>query len=302
VVAGVAVSDDVTQRPSLDNGPDLGSVDIDPDVAHASRVYDYLVGGVDNFEADRQAAEQMAAVLPGGMAGIQSNCRTNRIFLGQAVRYLAGERGVRQFLDIGPGIPTVHQTHEVAQQIAPASRIVYVDKDPIVLAHAHELLRSTPEGHTDFIEDDLRHPERILERAGEVLDLDQPVALILVAIYHMIPDGDDPFRVNTALLDGLCPGSWVVASHLTADFMGPVWDEAVERLSEATRESFVNRTRDEFSRFFDGLDVVPPGVAPIDDWLRGGPLPPPPDVQPALPDDLDPQWVNPLWAAVGRKP
>jgi hypothetical protein len=282
---------------SLDREP----VEIDHSVAHASRVYDYLVGGEDNFEADREASLGMASVLPGGLAGIQSNCRTNRIFLGQAVRYLATEHGIRQFLDIGPGIPTVHQTHEVAQEVAPESRIVYVDKDPIVLAHAHQLLKSRPEGRTAFIEEDLRNPAQVLEHAADVLDFDQPVALVLVAIYHMIPDEFDPFSVNTTLLGGLTPGSWIVLSHMTSDFMGPVWDEAVDRLSEATRESFVNRSRAQFSRFVEGLELVPPGVAPIDEWLRDGPMPPPPDVQPALPTDLDPEWVNPLWAAVGRK-
>jgi hypothetical protein len=282
---------------SLDREP----VEIDHSVAHASRVYDYLVGGEDNFEADREASLGMASVLPGGLAGIQSNCRTNRIFLGQAVRYLATEHGIRQFLDIGPGIPTVHQTHEVAQEVAPESRIVYVDKDPIVLAHAHQLLKSRPEGRTAFIEEDLRNPAQVLEHAADVLDFDQPVALVLVAIYHMIPDEFDPFGVNTALLGGLAPWSWIVLSHMTSDFMGPVWDEAVDRLSEATRESFVNRSRAQFSRFVEGLELVPPGVAPIDEWLRDGPMPPPPDVQPALPTDLDPEWVNPLWAAVGRK-
>lgn len=276
-------------------------LDIDHTVAHGSRVYDYLVGGINNFAADREAAKHMAEVLSGGLAGIQSNCRTNRIFLGQAVRYLSSQ-GVRQFLDVGPGIPTVHQTHEVAQEVAPESRVVYVDKDPIVLAHAHRLLEtSTTQGQTVFLEEDLRDPARILERAGKVLDLDQPIGLILVAIYHMIPDSDDPYSINATLLDGLSSGSFLVASHLTADFMGEVWQESVRRLSEATRESFLNRTHDEFARFFEGLELVPPGVAPIDDWLRDGPAPPPPDVEPRLPENMDPDWVNPLWAAVGRK-
>jgi len=276
-------------------------VDIDHTVAHASRVYDYLVGGSDNFTADRQAAHAMAEALPGGLSAIQANCRTNRIFLGQAVRYLA-RNGIRQFLDIGPGIPTVHQTHEVAQSVAPEARIVYVDKDPIVLAHAHRLLQSTPEGQVAFLEDDLRNPTGILERAGRVLDLTQPVGLILVAIYHMLPDSDDPHQINRTLIEALCAGSYLAASHLTADFMGQVWEEAVARLSEATRESFVNRTSDEFVRFFDGLELMAPGVVSIDDWLRDGPAPPPPGIEPRLPDDLDPGWVNPLWAAVGRKP
>lgn len=277
------------------------ALDIDHTVAHGSRVYDYLLGGTDNFEADREASRAMGAALEGGFAGIQSNCRTNRIFLGQAVRYLAGQKGVRQFLDIGPGVPTVNSTHEVAQTIAPESRIVYVDKDPIVWAHAHTLLHSTPEGHTEFLEEDLRNPESILEKAAGTLDLTQPVALVLVAIYHMLPDDDDPYRINTALLEGLAPGSWVVLSHLTADFHGEPWEEAVSRLSEATRENFVNRTHAEFSRFVDGLELVPPGAAPIDDWLTDGPAPPPADIEPKLPDDVAPDWVNPLWAAVGRK-
>lgn len=277
-------------------------VEIDHSVAHGSRVYDYLLGGTDNFEADRQASQHMAAAQPGGLAGLQSNCRTNRIFLGQAVRYLASEHGVRQFLDVGPGIPTVHQTHEVAQSITPSARIVYIDKDPIVLAHAHTLLQSSPEGRVAFLEDDLRTPERVLERAAETLDFDQPVGLILVAIFHMIPDDQQPYAISQTLLDGLASDSWLVATHLTSDLHGAAWDEAVKRLSEATRESFLNRTHDQFSKFFTGLELVPPGVAPIDEWLRDGPAPPPPDVEPRLPDDLDPGWVNPLWAAVARKP
>ena len=278
------------------------SVEIDHSVAHGSRVYDYLLGGTDNFEADREASRHMAAAQPGGLAGLQSNCRTNRIFLGQAVRYLAGKRGIRQFLDIGPGIPTVHQTHEVAQSIAPESRVVYVDKDPIVLAHAHTLLKSHPDGKVAFLEDDLRNPQQILERAAETLDLNQPVALILVAIYHMIPDDQNPFAINQTLLDGLAPGSWLVLTHLTSDFIGPTWDEAVARLAEGTREPFLNRTRDQFSKFVEDLELVAPGVAPIDEWLRDGPAPPPDDVEPRLPDDLDPDWINALWAAVAHKP
>ena len=243
----------------------------------------------------------MAEVLPGGLAAIQSNCRQNRVFLAQAVHWLASQ-GVRQFLDIGPGIPTVNPTHQVAQRVAADCRVVYVDRDPIVLAHAHELLRSTPAGDVRFIQEDLRHPAQILEKAAELLDFDQPVAVLLVAIYHMLPDSQHPHRINTALLAGLSEGSFLVASHLTADFLGPVWDEAVRRLSESTHESFCNRTREQFAGFFDGLELVPPGIVPIDDWLRDGPEPPGPNAQPKLPEDVDPDWVNPLWAAVGYKP
>ncbi|MGH9213050.1 MAG: SAM-dependent methyltransferase [Acidimicrobiales bacterium] len=148
----------------------------------------------------------------------------------------------------------------------------------------------------------MRCPTQIVEQAAELLDLDQPVGLVLVAIYHMVPDSDDPHQINRVLVDALASGSWLVASHLTADFVGPVWDEAVSRLSNVTHENFCNRTRDEFARFFAGLDLVAPGVAPIDDWLHDGPSPPGPDAEPRMPDDLDPAWVNPLWAAAGRKP
>jgi SAM-dependent methyltransferase len=275
---------------------------IDHTVAHASRVYDYLVGGTDNFAADREAADAMATALPGGLVGIQSNCRQNRIFLGQAVRYLAHEHGVRQFLDIGPGIPTVNQTHQVAQHVAAESQVVYVDKDPLVVAHAHELLRGTSEGRVWFLREDLRHPKAIIEQAGRLLDFDEPIALMLVAIYHMVPDEDEPQRINKELLDALAPGSYLVASHMTADFHGGVWTEAVRRLSDATRETFVNRTRDQFAAFFNDLELVPPGVAPIDTWLRDGPAPPDRTAEPRLPDNLPHGWVNPLWAAVGRKP
>jgi S-adenosyl methyltransferase len=275
---------------------------IDRTVPHASRVYDYLVGGVDNFEADRLAAHEMSAGLPGGIDSSRANARTNRIFLGQAVRYLAGQRGIRQFLDIGPGIPTVNQTHEVAQSIAPDARIVYADHDPIVLAHAHELLESTPEGHTAFVEGDLRAPEAILERAKASLDLNQPIGLMLVAIFHMIPDEDRPYEIAATLADALPSGSYMVLSHLTTDIHGDAMAEAVELLGERTAEPFVARTRDEFARLLDGFELVPPGVAQIDEWLRTGPLPAPPNAEPALPEGLPDGWANPLWAAIGRKP
>ncbi|HEY8525033.1 MAG TPA: SAM-dependent methyltransferase [Acidimicrobiales bacterium] len=286
----------------VDGGLGPMPVEIDPNVPHSSRVYDYLLGGTDNFPADREVAHQMSAALPGGIDASRANARTNRVFLGQAVRYLAGQQGIRQFLDIGPGIPVVNQTHEVAQQIAPDSRIVYADNDPIVLAHAHTLLKSTAEGHTDFIEGDLRDPGPILERAAESLDFDQPVALMLVAIFHMIPDEDRPYDIVRQLTEALAPGSYIVLSHLTADIHGQVMADAIEHLGNETREPFVPRTREEFTRLLDGWELVPPGVAQIDEWLRTGPLPPPPDAEPRRPEGLPDDWRNPLWAAMGRKP
>lgn len=277
-------------------------VDIDHSVAHASRVYDYLVGGRDNFDVDRQTAEFMTSGVPGGLEGAKSNARVNRLFLGQAVRYLAGQQGIRQFLDIGPGIPTVNQTHEVAQAVAPESRIVYIDNDPIVLAHAHTLLKSTPEGAVSFLQQDLRHPDQVLELAGRTLDMSQPLALMLVAIFHMIPDAEAPYEIMRRYVEALPSGSSVVLSHLTADFL-PELDTSISRLSDRTRESFVARTRDEFARFFEGLELVAPGVAQIDEWLGDGPAPPDADAQPSLADVHPPDdWVNTLYAAIAHVP
>jgi hypothetical protein len=179
--------------------------------------------------------------------------------------------------------------------------VLYVDNDPIVLAHAHELLKSTPEGQTDFIKGDLREPGPILERAAETLDLSQPVGLMLVAIFHMIPDEDRPYDIADQFTAALAPGSYLVLSHLTTDFHGEVMAEGIRLLSERTRELFVARTRDEFTRLLNGFEPVPPGVAQIDEWLRTGPLPLPADAEPALPERLPGDWANPLWAAVGRK-
>jgi hypothetical protein len=291
----------VTDHSSGPSRPPRDLVDIDHTVAHASRVYDYLVGGSVNFAADREAAEHMTAGVPGGIEGARSNARTNRLFLGQAVRYL-GQRGVRQFLDIGPGIPTVNQTHEVAQSVAPESRIVYVDNDPIVLAHAHTLLEGTDEGSVVFLREDLRNPDAILALAGLTLDFDQPIALMLVAILHMIPDADQPHAITHRLVEALPRGSYVVLSHLTADFL-PDLDTSITRLSERTREAFVSRSRDELAPFLDGLDLVEPGIVQIDEWLRRGPLPPAADAQPSLTDVHPPEgWINTLYAAIAHKP
>jgi hypothetical protein len=288
-------------NPISDAG-DRQPVDIDSTVPHASRVYDYLLGGTDNFEADRQVAHRMSEGLAGGIDSSRANARTNRVFLGQAVRWLAVDQGIRQFLGIGPGIPVVNQTHEVAQEAAPDARIVYADNDPIVLAHAHTLLRSTPDGHTAFVEGDLRDPGAVLRLAGESLDFTKPVALVLVAIFHMIPDEDRPYEIVAELTDALAPGSYIVLSHLTTDIHGQAMADAIDHLGEQTREPFVARTRDEFSRLLDGYELVVPGVAQIDEWLRIGPLPPGPSAQPAPPDGLPDDWANPLWAAIGRKP
>jgi S-adenosyl methyltransferase len=266
---------------------------IDSRVPQAARVYDYLLGGTVNFSADRKAAEAMAAVLPGGMESLRSNARANRRFLGRAVRYLAGEAGIRQFLDIGTGIPNEDNVHAVAQKVARDARVVYVDKDPMVLAHAHVLLKSTKQGSTAYLAGDLRQPETILEQAGETLDLRLPIALMLVAILHLIPDGDDPYGIVTYLIDALPRGSFVAISHLTTEFQPDVVVEGSAILSESTGTEFTPRSAADVARFFDGLEMVDPGLAQVDQWNEGK-VGPPPVHEPG-------SWVNNIYCGIGRK-
>jgi hypothetical protein len=234
------------------------SPQIDTSVPHPARRYNYWLGGKDNFAADRASADAIEAQYP----DIRTSAVQNRRFLQRAVRFLTAEAGVRQFLDIGTGMPTADNTHEVAQLIAPDSRIVYVDNDPLVMTHARALLTSSAEGRTDYIEADLRDPQAILDdpKLREVLDLKQPVALMLVAVVHFVRDDQQAHTVIRQLLAQLAPGSFLVASHATGDF-----------LDAATREKlsaydFVLRDRDQFAGFFAGLDLLEPGITPITSW------------------------------------
>src|SRR5215472_235076 len=190
-------------------------IKIDASVAHSARVYDYLLGGKDNFAADREAGDQMIAALP----NVVSGSRMNRAFLARAVRYLVADCGIRQFLDIGTGIPSAGNTHEVAQAIAPAARVVYVDNDPIVLAHARALLTGTPEGLVAYLHADLRDLDKILADAAGTLDFTQPVALMMLMVLHMIPDADDPHDIVARLLHALPPGSYLTLSHPPSDIL-----------------------------------------------------------------------------------
>jgi hypothetical protein len=196
----------------------------------------------------------------------------NRRFLVRAVRVLAGELGIRQFLDIGTGIPTSPNVHEVAQSVAPDARIVYVDNDPIVLAHARALLTSGPEGATAYIDADLREPDKILHDPAllRTLDLSRPVGLILVAILHFIPDEADPYGVVARLVGAMPPGSFLVVSHATSDFMPPEAAVAVDTQEAKSRVPFRFRTREEFARFFAGTDLLAPGIAPLAEWRAEG--------------------------------
>ncbi|MET8306591.1 SAM-dependent methyltransferase [Micromonospora sp. NPDC005173] len=239
---------------------------IDTSVPHPARRYNYWLGGKDNFEADRESGDAMAASFP----TIRISALENRRFLGRAVGYLAREAGIRQFLDIGTGIPTADNTHEVAQGIAPESRVVYVDNDPIVLAHARALLTSSADGATAYIDADLRDPERILTHPEllRTIDLSRPVGLMLVAVLHFVPDGDDPYALVRRLLDALPAGSYLAASHATHDYLPPqVAEEARAAAKGGGPHGLINlRTRAEFTGFFTDLDVVEPGITSVAEW------------------------------------
>ncbi|MFI2713621.1 SAM-dependent methyltransferase [Micromonospora sp. NPDC018662] len=238
---------------------------IDTSVAHPARRYNYWLGGKDNFQADRESGDAMAAAFP----TIRLSALENRRFLRRAVRYLAAEAGIRQFLDIGTGIPTADNTHEVAQAADPRARVVYVDNDPIVLAHARALLTSSPEGATAYLDADLRDPEKILghPELRRTLDLSEPVALMLVAVLHFVPDTDDPYATVTRLLDALPAGSYLAASHATHDHLPAQLATEAKAAARGGPHGLIHlRGRDEFVRFFDGLELVEPGVCSVAEW------------------------------------
>lgn len=244
---------------------------IDTTRAHPSRRYDYWLGGKDNYAVDRESSAAVEAVFP----TIRLAARENRNFLGRAVSYLAGAAGIRQFLDIGTGLPAADNVHTVAQSVDPSCRVVYVDNDPIVLAHARALLHGTTKGATAYIDADLRQPESILSAPAlrATLDLTEPVALTLVAIMHFITDENRPYELVNELLRALAPGSYLVMTHATYDYLPP---EQRERAAEANVRSgvtFRQRSQAEFSKFFDGLDMIDPGITSVLRWR--------PPIQPA---------------------
>jgi S-adenosyl methyltransferase len=253
-------------------------------VAHVARVYDYLLGGKDNFAADREAAEQAMRINP----DIVSTARANRAFLVRTTSYLVAQAGIRQFLDIGTGMPTNNNIHEVAQSIAPESRIVYVDHDPIVLTHARALLSSVPEGATDYIEADLREPGKILAEAAQTLDFSRPVAIMLIAILHLILDRDDPYDLVSQLVNAVVPGSYVVISHVASDIDTGAMISMANRLNELMAQQAVPRTHREVAAFFAGLDLLEPGLVRVPEW------------RPASVSDSAVRAQ--MWGAVGRKP
>jgi len=234
----------------------------DPQVAHPARVYAHWLGSKDHYPADRKAAEEVAAHRPQVVAG----ARANRAFLARVVRYLASQRGVRQFLDVGPGLPAPGNTHDVAQAIAPGSRVVYVDRDPLVMAHARALLTSSREGACAYVEADLRDPAPIIKEAARALDFTQPVAVMLVAVLHFLRDADDPAGVVAALAGALAPGSFVAVSHLTADFAPDAVGAGVAAYNALVPAGITARTHREVTGLFGGLSLVAPGVVPVSEW------------------------------------
>ncbi|WP_329246729.1 SAM-dependent methyltransferase [Actinoallomurus sp. NBC_01490] len=246
------------------------SLDLRTDVPHAARLYDYFLGGKDNFAADREAAAKMLEIFPGLAVGAQANRR----FLGRAVRF-AASLGIRQYLDIGTGIPAADNTHEVAQSVAADSRVVYVDNDPIVLAHARALLQGTPEGRTAYLDADFRDHRRILsapETTG-LIDFTRPVALLTVALLHFIPDEDGPGEILERYKAALPPGSVMILSHATADLVDdPETSRAVVGSYTGAGVSLTARPRERTEKFFAGWDLVEPGVVPVSEWRPDGNL------------------------------
>jgi len=234
----------------------------DRTVSHSARIWNYWIGGKDNFAVDREVGDQILAFVP----ELVRSARADRHFLARAVRYLAGEQGIRQFLDIGTGLPTVDNTHEVAQRIAPESRIVYVDNDPLVLVHARALLTSTPEGSCAYLDADVRDPDAILRDAAQTLDFAQPVAIMMLGIVNFVMDFSQAQAIVQRLVHGVPPGSYLVISHPTTEVDAVPMTQAVQFWNEQGSAPMTLRTRDELLRFFERMDLVEPGVVTCSRW------------------------------------
>jgi len=263
----------------------VGPLSFDTSVAHQARMYDYVLGGKDNYAADRAAMDAALKVWPDMAYG----ARANRAFLRRAVTFLGSDAGIRQFLDIGTGIPTAGNTHEVAQAIAPKSRVVYVDYDPVVLAHARALLNSDEHGATEYIDADLRDTETILTGAARLLDFTRPVAVTLLSILHAVPDSDDPWAIVAKVMSAVPSGSYLAISTSAGDLMD---QQALARLRDtwkgSVQQQLTFRDREQVARFFADLDLVDPGLVPVDEWRA----------EPGTASGGN----SAMWAGVARKP
>jgi len=275
----------MTTDETAQGGSNTGPLPFDTSKAHQARIYNYLLGGKDNYAADRAVAEAMVANYP----DTAFTARANRAFLGRVVRYLTAEAGIRQFLDIGTGIPAAGNTHEVAQAIAPETRVVYVDYDPIVLAHARALLDSSEAGATEYIEADLRDTATILAQAADLLDFSKPVAVTMLALLHAIPDSDDPYGIVATLMAAVPSGSYLAISLGASDL---VKQETMRSIADSwnsgSQQRVTWRSREQVARFFAGLDLIEPGLVPVEDWRP----------EPGTTDE----GKSIGWCAVARKP
>jgi hypothetical protein len=270
-----------------EHGDDLDSASwatrFDTSKAHMARVYDYWLGGKDNFAVDRATGDAVIQAYP----GVITTVRANRALLTRMVRYLAGEARIVQFLDIGTGIPSANNTHEVAQSVSPGARVVYVDNDPVVLAHARALLTSGPAGVTTYLDADLRNPGPILDQAADTLDFSQPLAVMLMGVMHLIGDTDDPAGILASLKGAMPPGSYLALSHPAADIDADAMANAEQRQNQTQAEQVTFRRRDEVAGFFEGLEMVEPGLVRAPEWR--------PDTS------VEAQAQAALWAGLGRK-
>ncbi|MGH3389932.1 MAG: SAM-dependent methyltransferase [Actinomadura sp.] len=261
------------------------SPELDTGVSHSARVWNHWLDGTDNFAADREAGDRIAELYP----DIVTIARAARAFLGRTVRYLAVDRGIRQFLDIGAGLPTAGNTHQIAQRVARQSRVVYVDNDPLVLAQARALLTSSPEGRTAYVDADLRDPDAILREAATTLDFTKPIAITLIAVLHHISDYGEARAIVHRLIAAMPAGSHLVISHSTNIVCGRASDEAVARWNEFGRPPVTLRSTEQITGFFDGLELLWPGVVSTPRWR--------PDPSPSgLPPEVD------QFCGVARKP
>jgi hypothetical protein len=258
--------------------------EFDTSVAHVARVYDYWLGGKDNFAADRAAGDQAIQAFP----NIPLSARANRAYQARVVRFLAGETGIRQFLDIGTGIPTANHTHQVAQSVAPESKVVYVDNDPVVLLHARALLASHPAGATDYADADLRDPQKILDDAARLLDFQRPVAVMLMAILQHVGDEHDPYAIVASLMGAVPPGSYLALSHPASDIDAEAMAKMANVLNQMMAEKVTFRDRDAVAGFFTGLELVQPGLVQASKWRPSS--------------EMEAASPAALWAGVARKP
>jgi S-adenosyl methyltransferase len=260
-------------------------VQLNTDVPHSARVWNYLLGGKDNFAADREAADYAVRLMP----ELVLSARANRQFLGRAVRFLAGEARIRQFLDVGTGLPTADNTHEVAQAVAPDARVVYVDNDPLVLTHARALLTSSPEGATDYLAADIRDPRAILRAAGTTLDLSRPTAVVLSGILNFVMDDAEARSVVGQFMAAVPAGSYLLISHPTTEVNGEAVEESMRQWNESGAAPIRTRTVEEIRGFFAGLELLDPGVVTCTAWR---------------PDPRHPGITEVVseFVAVGRKP